>query len=86
MCADIFVYLKSHDRSWIVFDDRTIEVIEPEDQTSTLKHAEGMKLMYPDAQEELPHNIPEPRGEPIQINVFVDADHASCVATRHYVT
>ena len=31
----IFSYLKAHDRSWIVFDDRTIEIIEPDDKVST---------------------------------------------------
>ncbi len=32
---------------------------------------------YPDAQEEIPINAPSPRGNPIQINVFVDASHAN---------
>ena len=41
-----------------------------------------MKSLYPDAKEYLPHDIPEPRGEPIQLNVFVDADHAGDRVTR----
>ena len=30
--------------------------------------------------------MPEPRGEPIQINVFVDADHAGDKVTRRSQT
>ena len=45
-----------------------------------------MRMMYPDAHEDLPHNMPEPRGEPIQLNVFVDADHAGDKITRRSQT
>ena len=45
-----------------------------------------MRNLYPEACEELPHNIPEPRGEPIQLNVFVDADHAGDRVTRRSQT
>ena len=37
---------------------------------------------YPDAREELPPNMPEPRGKPVQINCYVDADHAGDVVSR----
>lgn len=45
-----------------------------------------MRKLYPDAIEEVPHDIPEPRGEPIQLNVFVDEDHAGEKVTRRYQT
>ena len=41
-----------------------------------------MKELYPDATETLPHNMPEARGETVDINVFVDADHAGNQVTR----
>jgi len=41
---------------------------------------------YPDAKEELPANMPEPRGKPVQINLFVDAAHATCLASRRSTT
>ena len=41
-----------------------------------------MRDLYPDAVEEIPPNAPEPRGQEVQINVFVDADHAGNVVTR----
>ena len=40
-----------------------------------------MKEFYPDAEEHIPTNCPEARGKPVQINLFVDADHAGNVVT-----
>ena len=37
---------------------------------------------YGDVEEELPPIIPEPRGSPVIISAFVDADHAGNVVTR----
>ena len=41
-----------------------------------------MNELYPDACDELPPNMPEPRGLSVDINVFVDADHAGNTVTR----
>ena len=35
-----------------------------------------MKEIYPNAEEDIPANAPKPRGNPLQINCFVDSDHA----------
>jgi hypothetical protein len=40
------------------------------------------KEFYQDAKESIPPNAPEPRGQPVQINAFVDADHAGNRVTR----
>ena len=37
---------------------------------------------YPDAKEAIPHDMPEPRGEPVSMTCFCDADHAGCLQTR----
>jgi hypothetical protein len=37
---------------------------------------------YPDAKEALPDDMPEPRGKPMQMIVFADADHAGDRVTR----
>jgi len=37
---------------------------------------------YPDAKEEIPADAPETRGRSVQINMFVDADHAGDRITR----
>ena len=41
-----------------------------------------MREIYANAKDELPHNMPEPLGEPVDINIFVDADHAGNKVTR----
>ena len=41
-----------------------------------------MKDQYPDAEELLPHNAPEPLREEVDINVFIDANHAGKKVTR----
>ena len=41
-----------------------------------------MKEFYPDAEESIPLNALEPLGRAIQINCFVDADHAGNLVTR----
>eukprot|EP00978_Attheya_sp_CCMP212_P023477 scaffold71985_cov46-Attheya_sp.AAC.2 len=37
---------------------------------------------YPDATEDIPHNMPIPHGNEVTINCFVDADHAGNQVTR----
>ena len=41
---------------------------------------------YPDAQEEIPDDRPPPLGSPVQLTLFVDADHAHCELTRRSIT
>ena len=42
--------------------------------------------MYPDAEEDIPKDMPEPRGKEICITTYVDADHARDKVTRRSVT
>ena len=53
-----------------------------EGDASPSQRAISMKDLYPDAVESLPHNMPEPWGEEVDMNVFVDADHAGNRITR----
>ena len=41
------------------------------------------KDFYSNEEEELPPRMPELRGNPVIISVFVDVDHAGNVVTRH---
>ena len=70
----IFSYLSTHERSRIVMDD------------AYYPHAELEKPdwspFYPGAKDELPPDMPEPRGKAVQITMFVDASHAANVVTR----
>jgi hypothetical protein len=81
---NIFYYLKHHDRSWMVLDPTRFDVdwTPRNNEESPQTRAHAMKDIYPDACDELPHNMPVPRGKPVDLNVFVDADHAGNKVTR----
>ena len=70
----MFSYLDNHRRSRIVLDD------------GYFPHAEvdrpDWSQFYPGAKEELPGDMPEALGRPLQQTMFVDASHAANVVTR----
>eukprot|EP00978_Attheya_sp_CCMP212_P009366 scaffold22126_cov59-Attheya_sp.AAC.1 len=71
----IFAYLKKYKSSKCVFD-----VSNPSfgDRFKPVEWDE----FYPDAKEDVPHNMPAPRGNEVTINCFVDADHAGNPVAR----
>ena len=81
---NVFAYLKSHDRSWLVFDPCKfdIEWKPMGNEPSPKERAEIMKKLYPDANDPLPPGMPEPLGVSVQFTMFVDADHAGNQVTR----
>jgi hypothetical protein len=72
----IYGYLKHHDKSTMVFDDSPIHWSD-----NDFPHYDWEDF-YKDAQENIPPNAPEPRGIAVQINAFVDANHARNRFTR----
>jgi len=72
----IFGYLKRNKRATIVFDESYVEW----DEGSFEEH--DWTDFYKGVQEKVPPNAPSPRGLPVQINCFVDADHAGNRVTR----
>jgi hypothetical protein len=70
----LYSYLDKHSRSRLVFDDSYVCI---EDEIDT-----DWNIFYPNAKEELPDNIPEPRGKMVQIVVFVDASHGCDFLTK----
>ncbi len=76
----IFGYLKRNKRATIVFDASHVAWNE----ASFEKH--DWTDFYKGAEEKLPPNAPPPRGQPVQINCFVDADHAGNQVTRRSQT
>jgi hypothetical protein len=50
------------------------------DEEAFSKH--DWSTFYADAKEKLPPNMPEARGNPVQVNCFTDADHAGRRITR----
>jgi hypothetical protein len=76
----VFGYLKKHPNACIVVDPTIMEY--PEGTFTEHNWTE----FYPDAEEELPPDMPVPKGKPVTITCFVDADHAHDVVTRRSVT
>jgi hypothetical protein len=77
----ILAYCKKHIESKIVFDPAEKD-FDDVDWAET-----DWKLFYPDIEGEiLPPNRPPPLGNSIQINMFCDAAHATCHATRRSTT
>ena len=73
----IFGYLKKYNKSKMVFDE-TMPTFE---DTSSFSDSDWSEY-YPDAREAIPLDMPEARGNPVNMSAFVDADHAGDVVTR----
>jgi hypothetical protein len=73
----IFAYLKTHPKQKIVFDpyDPGVDPQSISDDVDWTKY-------YGEMKEELPPDMPEARGNPVQIHCFVDANHAGNTVTR----
>jgi hypothetical protein len=72
----MYAYLKIRHNSRMVFDPTV-----PDIDMSDFKECDW-KEFYGDIKEELPPKMPEPRGEPVDIRLFVDSDHAGDGRTR----
>lgn len=75
----IFAYLKSHNKFSIVFDPKDVTLDE---NAFAASERRNWIEFYGDVEEELPRNMPEPRGHAVDITCFVDANHAGNVVTR----
>jgi hypothetical protein len=73
----VFEYLDSHDNGGrVVFDSSPVDIDE-----SIFKEV-NWKEIYGDVEEELPPNMPTPRGNPVTITMFCDAAFAGDIVTR----
>ena len=74
---NIFNYLKHHDRSFIAFDPKKLDVEWDigHQKNSPWTRVNTMKDIYPDAQGDIPPNITEPRCDSAQISLLLDTDH-----------
>jgi hypothetical protein len=61
----IFAYLKHHEKSNLVFDPRIVDWDESQFQNFDWTE------FYKDAHESIPPNAPQPRGNPMQMNVLL---------------
>ena len=76
----IFSYLKTHDRSRVVFD------YEKRDWSNRDFTDYDWKGQYPGQEDESPPGMPEPLGKSVQINFFCDAAHAQDLLNRRSQT
>ena len=76
-------HLDIHSKNDLAFDTAYHDV---EDPSLALARRDSMKEIYVDAKEELPTNAPPPRGNPVQVNCFVDSDCAGDRLTRRSQT
>jgi hypothetical protein len=72
----IYSYLKSHERCTMVFDDATVKYAQADFQSFDWTD------FYGNVKEAIPPNAPKPRGNPVQMTAFVDANHAGNQVTR----
>ena len=79
----VMKYLDIHNENDLAFDPAYHHIEDPNLVQARIK---AMHEIYPDAKEELPPNAPEARGNPLQINCFVDSDHAGDRITRRSQT
>jgi hypothetical protein len=74
----IFAYIKKKPKLTMYFDPRLPNL----DLSSFKTNREDFKAQYTDAEEEMPHRMPKPRGRPVTSTAFVDASHAANRKTR----
>ena len=77
----VFGYLKARPNGRIICDNSF-----PDHSKHMTNNSGNWTDFYPDAEEELPTNMPTPHGNPVRITCYVDADHAHCKLTRRSVT
>ena len=82
--ASIFLYLEHHDRSWMELDPTRFDTkwMPRGNEESSEARAKVLKNIYYNADDQDPPGMPAPYGQPVQINVFVDLDHAGNTVTR----
>ena len=77
----IFAYLKKHSNTEMVFDPSLVEFDRSEfpakDWSKSVYTQDGAEL-----KEQVPPNMPKPRGAGFTMRVFVDSDHAGDAVTR----
>lgn len=81
---NIFRYLQRNmnkNKGRIGFDP-VIPFIDPMLFSNSSQNLEHWKDFYPDAQEPIPNNMPEPLGNPVDTSAYVDANHAGNLANR----
>ena len=78
----VFGYLRTRPKGRILIDNKDPEII----QKATFSENQNWIEFYPDAQEDIPPDMPEARGNEAKLICFADSDHARNKVTRRSVT
>ena len=78
----IFGYLQHHCKGKIIIDPGTPDIRSK----AVVSQGYNWSEFYPDACEDVPDKIPDPKGNLATLTCFVDADHARDKVTRRSVT
>ena len=73
----VFGYLKKFPKGKIVVDSGY-----QDNSAFKINEYQNWKEFYPDAEEELPDDMPTPFGKAVHITIYVDTDHAHDTVTR----
>ena len=73
----MFAYLKKHHNAEMVFDPTEPDIDEAQFPRENWSHT-----VYGEVKEEIPPNMPVPRGRAMRMRVYVDSDHAGESLTR----
>ncbi len=74
-------YLKDHSGGRMIIDTDYRD-----NSKFTIVEHQNWKEFYPAAKDEIPDDMPKPKGKPVRITVYVDASHAHDQVTRRSVT
>jgi hypothetical protein len=77
----ILCYLKQFHKGRILFDTSY-----PDHSKYVTESHHTWGEFYPDAMEELPYDMPIPKGKAVRLTIYVDADHAHDIVTRRSIT
>jgi hypothetical protein len=79
----IFGYLARHPKGEIILNPSKYDHTEA---LRDFEHYNNWKEFYPDAEEEIPQDRPQPSILKVQLTIYVDADHAHDIVTRRSVS
>jgi hypothetical protein len=77
----ILAYLKTFPKGRLIVD-----TTYPDHSIYPVEDHPNWKDFYPDAEEEIPNDLPMSKGPKVRMTVYVDADHAHDLVTRRSIT
>jgi hypothetical protein len=77
----ILAYLKTFPKGRVIVD-----TTYPDHSIYPVEDHPNRKDFYPDAEEEVPNDLPMSKGPKVRMTVYVDADHAHDLVTRRSIT